>query len=85
MELTMAEFAAFSLKSKRQILSYKATRVSCITTMKYDLQLYFMNGDYYVAQVCRKTLKAEKIDPVLNRDMLYMFVRDIDLNKLLPS
>ena len=62
MELTMAEFAAFSTKSKCQILNYKATHVSCISTCMYDLQLYNMDGDYYVAHVCRTSNKTEKIE-----------------------
>jgi muramidase (phage lysozyme) len=85
MELTMAEFAAFSTKSKCQILNYKATHVSCVSAGKYDLQLYNMNGDYYVAHVCRTSLRTEKIEPVLNDDMLYMFVKDIDISKELPN
>ena len=85
MELTMAEFAAFSVKSKCQILDYKATHVSCISTDKYDLQLYCMNGNYYVAYVCRDANKTEKIEPVLNSDMLYMFVQDMDIAGILPD
>ena len=81
----MAEFAAFSTKSKCQILSYKATHVSCISAGTYDLQLYNMDGDYYVAHVCSTSRKTEKIEPVLNDDMLYMFVKDIDLTEVLPN
>lgn len=81
----MAEFAAFSVKSKCQILNYKATRVSCISAGKQKLQLYYMNGQYYVAHICGLTSKTEKIEPVLNDDMLYMFVKDIDLSEVLPN
>ena len=81
----MAEFAAFSVKSKCQILSYKATQVSCVSTSAYDLQLYCMNGNYYVAHVCNKSFKTEKIEPVLNNDMLYMFAKDFDISEVLPN
>ncbi len=85
MELTMAEFASFSVKSKRQILDYKASRINSITSRNYTLQLYFMNGCYYVAHVNHITFETEKIEPVLNDDMLYMFVKDIDISSVLPN
>ena len=85
MELTMAEFASFSVKSKRQILDYKANCINSITSRNYTLQLYFMNGSYYVAHVNHTTFETEKIEPVLNDDMLYMFVKDIDISSVLPN
>ncbi len=81
----MAEFASFSVKSKRQILDYKASRINSITSSNYTLQLYFMNGSYYVAHVNHITFETEKIEPVLNDDMLYMFVKDIDISSVLPN
>lgn len=85
MELTLEEFGCFNLKSKSQILSFKANHVSSISVGKCELQLYVMGDNYYVKQVCRSTGLLEKIDPIVRPDTLYLFARDIDLSAHLPD
>jgi hypothetical protein len=85
MELTLEEFGCFNLKSKSQILSFKANYVSSICVGKSELQLYVMGNNYYVKQVCRSSGLLEKIDPIIKPDTLYLFAKDNDLSAILPD
>lgn len=85
MELTLEEFACFNLKSRNQILSYKADHVSSISFGKNELQLFIMAGAYYVKQICTRSGLVEKIDPLVKSDMLYLFAKNIDLSAFLPD
>jgi len=73
MELSMAEFASFNLRSKSQILSYKAHLIGCISTEKNEMQLYGMGGLYYIKYIEKVTDKVLSIEPVINPDMLLLF------------
>ena len=79
MELSIAEFASFNLKSKSQILSYKAHLIGCCNADELNLQLYGMSGKYYIKQVLKATGKTIKIEPVLNSDALMLFIPDTDV------
>ena len=79
MELTLAEFGSFNLRSKSQILSYKAHLIGTHNAGKHELHLYGMSGMYYIRQIVKATGITEKIEPVLNPDMLLLFVHNKDV------
>lgn len=84
MDLTLAEFACFNIKSKQQILSYKATHVSSLSLNNGDdLLLYSMNGQYITMQICRASGNPVRIDPIVHKDMLYLFAEKFDVSGLL--
>jgi hypothetical protein len=85
MELTLAEFGSFSLAAKSQILSYKAILVANLALHDCELQLYCMGDDYIIKQVNLPSGKMEKIFPVANSDMLYLFCKDRDLSYLMAN
>ena len=84
MDLTLAEFACFNLKSKQQILNYKARHISSLSLDNGDnLLLYTMNGQFITMQVNQSTGKPVSVDATVHKDMLYLFVDKIELSGLL--
>lgn len=84
MDLTLAEFSCFNLKSKQQILDYKAMRISSLSLDNGDnLLLYTMNGQFITMQVNQTTGKPVRIDAAVHKDMLYLFADKIELSGLL--
>ena len=84
MDLTLAEFACFNLKSKHQILNYKASHISSISLENNDeLLLYSMNGQFVTMQINGTSKKPVHINPIVNTDMLYLFSNRIDISDLL--
>ena len=83
MELSLAEFACFNLRSKQQILQYKANHISCISINNIELQLYSMNGDYIMMHTDKATGKPVRIETVVPKDMLYLFADQLDVSGLL--
>jgi len=84
MDLTIAEFACFSLKSKQQILNYKANHISSILLDNNDeLLLYGMNGQFVTMQVNKTTRKVVNINPLVNADMLHLFSSRADISELM--
>ncbi len=80
MELTLAEFACFNLKSKQQILNYKGNYVcSMVLSDGNSLMLYTMNGNFITALKSTKTGEVVQIDSVVNKDILYLFAEKLDL------
>lgn len=78
----MAEFVSFNLRSKSQILSYKAHLIGSHDADKHVLQLYGMSGIYYIKQIVKATGITEKIEPVINPDMLLLFAMNMDIGTL---
>lgn len=78
----MAEFVSFNLRSKSQILSYKAHLIGKRSTEKLELLLYGMSGKYYIKEVLKATGETERIEPVLNTDMLLLFAPITDVGAL---
>ena len=78
----MAEFVSFNLRSKSQILSYKAHLIGKHSTEKLELLLYGMSGKYYIKEVLKATGETERIEPVLNMDMLLLFAPKTDVGAL---
>ncbi len=84
MDLTLAEFACFNLKSKQQILNYKAKHISSLALQNGDkLLLYALNGQYITMQLHQATGKPVCIDSIVHKDMLYLFVDKFDLSGLI--
>ena len=83
MELTLAEFACFNLKSKHEILQYKANHISSIHVEDTEVQLYSMNGDFIMMHITKATGNPVRIDTVVPRDMLYLFADQKDISGLL--
>lgn len=81
----MAEFGTFSLKARSQILSYKAILVASLTMQNCELQLFCMGDDYIIKQVNLPSGRMEKIFPVVNNDMLYLFCKDRDISLLMAN
>ena len=81
----MAEFGSFSLAARNQILSYKAMLVANLALQDCELQLYCMGDNYVIKQVNLLSGKMEKIFPVANSDMLYLFCKDRDLSNLISN
>ncbi len=85
MELTLAEFGSFSLSAKSQILSYKAIMVASLALKDFELQLYCMGDNYVIKQINLPSGRMEKIFPVANSDMIYLFCKDQDLSALMAN
>ncbi len=84
MDLTLAEFACFSLKSKQQILDYKAVQISSILLDNNDeLLLYSMNSQFVTVQIDNTSKTPVNINPLVNQDMLYLFSNSVDISGLL--
>lgn len=84
MDLTLAEFACFNLKSKQQILNYKARQISSILLENNDeLLLYSMDGQFVTMQVNGASKTPVHINPLVNTDMLYLFSNRVDISELL--
>ena len=83
MELSLAEFACFNLKSKQQILQYKANHISSVSLKESEVLLYSMNGDYIMMHTEKATGKPVRIDTVVPKDMLYLFADHLDVSVLL--
>lgn len=79
----MAEFACFNIKSKQEILQYKANHISSIHVDNTEVQLYSMNGDFIMMHICKATGKPERIDTVVSQNMLYLFADQKDISGLL--
>jgi 16S rRNA U1498 N3-methylase RsmE len=84
MDLTLAEFACFNLRSKQQILNYKAMHISSLMLENGDnLMLYAMNGQFITMQLNRATDRAVRIDSVVQKEMIHLFADKIDISGLL--
>jgi len=85
MELTLAEFSAFSMNARSRILAYKASLVASLTVRNCKLQLFCMGNSYFVKQLNQATGQIERIYPVINSDMLFLFCKDQDLSALMAD
>lgn len=85
MELTLAEFSAFSVNARSKILAYKASLVASLTVRNCKLQLFCMGDSYFIKQLNQASGQIERIYPVINSDMLYLFCKDKDLSGLLAD
>jgi len=84
MDLTLAEFSCFSVKSKQQILNYKAMYISSLALNNGDsLLLYSMNGQFITMQINQTTGKPVSVDTIVHKDMLYLFAENNELSGLL--
>lgn len=80
MEITLAEFSQFNLKSKLQILDYKAVFIGEIKLSKRrSLQLYVLNNAFITVQKNRNTQVPLWINTRVKDDILYLFAEDIAL------
>jgi hypothetical protein len=84
MDLTLAEFACFNLRSKQQILNYKAMHISTLSLNNDEaILLYTLNGQFITMQINRATRKAVRIDSIVHKDMIELFADKIDITGLL--
>ena len=82
MELTLAEFSCFNIKSKQEILQYKAVHIGSISVHNNELKLYSMNGEFIMMHINSVSGKTERIDTVVPKDILYLFAEQSDITGL---
>jgi hypothetical protein len=84
MDLTLAEFSCFSIKSKQKILNYKAMHISSLALNNGDtMLLYTMNGQFITMQINQTTGKPVSVDTIVHKDILYLFAEKNKLSGLL--
>ena len=83
MELTLAEFSGFNLRSRLQLLQLDGVFLGSRTVGDaYEVQLYHAYGSFIEALFCKTRKEYVRVEPVPNAAILELYLQEIDIGEL---